>query len=159
MVFGNCRQERIDIGQFIKRLCELHLFRGLNAQNGIMRMKWIAAAIAVSCTLNISVASAAPQRWNTLTPSQQEALAPMSHQWDSLPELQQKRLLNSAKLYPKLSPEKKQRFLSRLRTWSKLTPEQRQAAREKYRAFSQVPEERRNQVRDMVKEEQAKKTQ
>lgn len=106
--------------------------------------------------LGISPANASPHPWHTLTPSQQEALAPLSQQWNSLPEAQQQSMLNVAKHYPELGAEEKQRFLSRLGAWSKLTPEQRQAARDKYRAFSQVPEDKREQVRQMVREEQAK---
>lgn len=105
--------------------------------------------------LSISPATASPQPWHSLTPSQQETLAPLAQQWNGLPEAQQHNLLNVAKHYPELSAEEKQRFLSRLGAWSKLTPEQRQAARDKYRAFSQVPENKREQVRQMVKEEQA----
>ena len=105
--------------------------------------------------LSISSAIASPQPWHSLTPSQQEALAPLSQQWDGLPEAQQRSMLSVAKHYPELNAEEKQRFLSRLGAWSKLTPEQRQAARDKYRAFSQVPEDKREQVRRMVKEEQA----
>src|SRR5574340_1503679 len=86
-------------------------------------------------------ASAATTPWRSLTPTQHEALAPLSQQWDSLPEQQQHRLLKTAKRYPNLTPEQKKRFRDRLEAWSKLTPEQRNAAREKYRAFSKVPAE------------------
>lgn len=106
--------------------------------------------------LSISPAAASPQPWRSLTPAQQEALAPLSQQWDSLPEAQQQSMMNVAKHYPELNAEEKRRFLGRLGAWSKLTPEQRQAARDKYRAFSQVPEDKREQVRQMVREEQAK---
>jgi len=107
-------------------------------------------------SLGISPANASPHPWHALTPSQQEALAPLSQQWSSLPEAQQQSMLNVAKHYPELGAKEKQRFLSRLGAWSQLTPKQRQAARDKYRAFSQVPEDKREQVRQMVREEQAK---
>lgn len=111
---------------------------------------------ALFCSgLGISSAAAAPHPWKSLTPLQQEALAPLSQQWNGMPETQQRNLMKVAKYYPDLSPEEKQRFLSRLKTWSSLTPQQRQAARDKYRAFSQVPKGTREQVRQMVKEEQA----
>lgn len=111
---------------------------------------------ALCLSLGISPAAASPQPWYSLSPSQQEALAPLAAQWNSLPEAQQQNLLNVAKHYPELSAEEKQRFLSRLGAWSKLTPEQRQAARDKYRAFSQVPEDKREQVRQMVREKQTR---
>ena len=55
-------------------------------------------------------ATAATAPWHTLTPAQQEALAPLAQQWDGLPERQQHRLLKTAKRYPNLTPEQKQRF-------------------------------------------------
>lgn len=122
-------------------------------------MKRVLSAFALLCALNAPAAIAAPHYWRTLTPVQQEALAPMSQQWDALPEAQQHHLLKVAKHYPDLSMEGKQRFLSRLGAWSRLSPEQRQAARDKYRAFSKVPEEKRNQVRQIIKEGQTGETQ
>lgn len=96
--------------------------------------------------------------WHSLDPMQQEALAPLSQHWDNLPELQQHRLLKTAKRYPNLTSQQKQRFHVRLVAWSKLTTEQRKAAREKYNAFSKVPTEKREQVKQMVRQNQMKKT-
>jgi len=148
------------------RPCAISAQTGIpSATTGIQTMSWNTAwrasvfflLPAIFClALGVSSAAAAPQPWHSLTPSQQEALAPLSQQWNGLPEAQQQSMLNVAKHYPELSTEEKQRFLSRLGAWSKLTPEQRQAARDKYRAFSQVPEDKREQVRQMVREEQAK---
>lgn len=115
--------------------------------------------IAVLLCMASTTASASTVPWRSLTPVQQEALAPLAQQWDTLPELQQHRLLKSAKRYPHLTPEKKQRFHNNLTVWSKLTPEQRKAAREKYRAFNKVPAEKREQVKQMVKQDQANKAQ
>jgi hypothetical protein len=139
--------------------------RGSTTQTGIHPTTppppWRATRrLAVFCLLSsvfwVSPAAASPQPWRSLTPTQQEALAPLSQQWNGLPEAQQQSMLSVAKHYPELNAEEKQRFLSRLGAWSKLTPEQRQAARDKYRAFSQVPEDKREQVRQMVREEQAR---
>ncbi len=106
-----------------------------------------------------TTAIAATISWQSLSPAQQEALAPLGQQWDTLPEVQQHRLLKTAKRYSHLTPEQKQRFRDRLTVWSKLTPEQRMAAREKYRAFNKVPAEKREQVKQMVKQDQANKAQ
>lgn len=116
-------------------------------------------AVFLLLCLTIAPNSAAAQSWRSLTPTQREALAPMVQQWDTLPELQRHRLLETAKHYSQLTPEQKQRYHNRLEKWSKLTPEQREAARKKYRAFKKVPAEKREQVKQMVKEEQARKSQ
>lgn len=104
-------------------------------------------------------AGAAVTPWNSLTPAQKEALAPLAQYWDGLKEIQQRRLLNTAKRYPGLTTEKKIRFHKRLEAWSKLTPEQRNAAREKYKAFSKVPPETQAQIKQMVIEDNESKMQ
>lgn len=124
-----------------------------------VRAKFFLTAVFLLLCLSGTTASAATVSWRSLTPAQQEALAPLSQQWDTLPELQQHRLLKTTKRYPHLTPEQKQRFRDRLTVWSKLTPEQRKAAREKYRAFKKVPPETREQVKQMVKQDQANKAQ
>lgn len=93
--------------------------------------------------------------WESLTPQQKEALAPLSGTWDSLSEIQQTNFLGIAKRYPKLSPLKQQRLHAQMEKWSKLTPEQRKRAREKYKAFSKLPPEKREAVKKMVREQQA----
>jgi hypothetical protein len=97
------------------------------------------------------------QPWSSLTPKQQEALAPIEKLWNSLPEKQQKRLLSTARYYHALSPEKKQRYLKNLAEWSKLSAEQRDHARKKYKAFKKIPPEKREQVKRMVLEQEAEK--
>jgi hypothetical protein len=127
-------------------------------QRSVQARNFLIAAFLLLCMAG-TTASAATAPWRTLTPAQQEALAPLAQQWDTLPELQQQRLLKTTKRYSRLTPEQKQRFRDRLTVWSKLTPEQRKAAREKYRAFKKVPPETRERVKQMVKQDQANKAQ
>lgn len=102
-------------------------------------------------------AYAAKKPWATLTPMQQEALAPIAQQWDSMPDKQQIRLLATTKRYPKLTPKQKQLYLTKLTDWSKLTPEQRDRARAKYKAFSKIAPEKREAVKQMVLQSEAEK--
>jgi hypothetical protein len=122
----------------------------------IQMQNYLATVFLLLCLTGVSN-SAAAQSWRSLTPTQREALAPMVQRWDTLPDVQRQRLLETAKRYPHMTSEQKQRYHGRLEKWSKLTPEQRKAAREKYRAFNKVPIEKREQVKQMVKEEQARK--
>jgi len=105
------------------------------------------AALVLLSTMPYLPAYAAVKPWATLTPMQQEALAPIGQQWNTLPETQQKRLLATTKRYPQLSQEQKNLFLSRLTDWSKLTPEQRNQAREKYKNFRKLPPEKREEIK------------
>lgn len=97
------------------------------------------------------------QPWASLTPPQQEAMAPLSKEWNTLPTKQQQHFLALAKRYPRLTPVEKNRLHDRLEHWSKLTPAQRKEAREKYRAFNKVPPESREQVKEMVRQQEAGK--
>ena len=99
-------------------------------------------------------AYASTKPWETLTPVQKEALAPIEQQWNTLPETQQKRLLATTKRYPHLSVEQKQLFLSRLTDWSKLTPEQRNRAREKYKAFKKLPPDKREEIKRLARQKE-----
>lgn len=120
----------------------------------------LSSALRVLCTTLalalalVSTSAVADESWQSLSPMQKEALAPLAQQWDTLPEPQQRHLIATTRRYPHLNHEQKQRFRSKLEKWSKLTPEQRKAARDKYRAFSKVPAEKREQVKKMVKQEQ-----
>ena len=104
-------------------------------------------------------AIAAAQQWNSLSPTQQLAMAPLAQQWGSLTEKEQRHLLKTADHYADLNPEQKQRFHERLLVWIKLTPEQRDAARNMYRAFEKVPAATREEVKRLVNQEQQKKAQ
>jgi predicted Fe-S protein YdhL (DUF1289 family) len=97
------------------------------------------------------------ETWAELTPVQQEALAPLSKDWNTLANKQQQHFIKLSNHYGKLTPEKKERLHKQLVAWSKLTPEQRKRAREKYIAFSKVPPEKREQVKQMLREQEARK--
>jgi|GEM_PF-1051771 hypothetical protein len=122
-------------------------------------MKSLIITLALCFTFHIQFVRAAPEPWQKLTPSEQQALIPVYPLWSTLPETQQHHLKRLAQHYHDLDPKAKQRFDSRLATWAKLTPEQRQAAREKYHAYTQLPQEKREQVKQIVKQNQATQAQ
>ena len=119
-------------------------------------IRLLTAIVCVS-TLLSTPAQAATQTWKTLTPAQQEALAPIAQEWDKLPQKQQKRLIATAKRYPKLNPDQKQRFQTRLSDWVKLSQEQRNKAREKHKVISRLPPGKREEVKRKVLQEEAAK--
>jgi len=121
-------------------------------------MKNSTIALALFCALNFSLAHASPHPWQKLKPAEREALAPIQTQWDGMSEGQQEDLLLIAEHYTEFSADEKKRFLSRMAAWVRLTPEQKQAARDKYHAFSKVPAEKREEVKQMIRENQGKKT-
>lgn len=124
----------------------------------MIRTGFSGVVLGIALLLQAGLVSADPLvPWAKLTPAQQEILRPVAGEWDTLPQKLQKNLLYAAKRYPGLAPEEKQRFNDKLEKWSKLTPEQRKRAREKFQAFSKVPAAEREKVKQMVREQEAKK--
>ncbi|TXT21787.1 MAG: hypothetical protein FD134_2569 [Gallionellaceae bacterium] len=125
----------------------------------MVRFGFPGLALGIVLSLQVSLAAAASLvPWAKLGPEKQEILQPLAAQWDTLSPKLQKNLLHAAKRYPNLTPEEKQRLKDKLEKWSKLTPEQRKRAREKFQAFSKVPAVQREEVKQMVRQQEAKKS-
>jgi len=118
----------------------------------------LAIILALACALSPVAQSAGPPTaavaatqpgpaWASLTPAQQQALAPVQGDWPALDAQRRKKLVTLADRYPKMTPEQQRRFTARLPEWVKLTPEQHKAAREKYRALKKLPPEKQQQVK------------
>lgn len=125
----------------------------------LMRPGFSGLALCLALVLQASPAAAASLApWAKLGQEKQEILQPLAAQWDTLSPKLQKNLLHAAKRYPSLTLEEKLRFKEKLEKWSKLTPEQRKRAREKFQAFSKVPAVQREEVKQMVRQQEAKKS-
>lgn len=70
--------------------------------------------------------------WNSLTPSQKQALQPLAGEWDTFPPDRKKKWMVFAEKFQKMSPDEQKRVQEKIQEWVKLTPEQRLAARENY---------------------------
>ncbi len=82
--------------------------------------------------------AAAESSWNTLTPSQQDALAPLVKEWGQMSAAQKKKWLEVAKKAENMSPEDKERFKTHIQDWLNLTPEQRRQARQNFIGFKKM---------------------
>ena len=82
--------------------------------------------------------AAAENSWNTLTPSQQDALAPLLKEWNGMSAAQKKKWLEVAKKADNMSPEDKERFKTHIQDWLNLTPEQRRQARQNFIGFKKL---------------------
>jgi hypothetical protein len=67
--------------------------------------------------------------WPELTPTQQQALAPLALSWNTLSEVQKRKWLEISKNYPALSPEGQATMHSRMNEWVTLSHQQRAQAR------------------------------
>lgn len=75
------------------------------------------------------VAASGPD-WSQLTPSQQQALAPLAPSWNTgMSDAQKLKWLEISKNYSKLSPKGQATLNSRMNEWVALSPQQRAQAR------------------------------
>jgi hypothetical protein len=98
--------------------------------------------------------------WTELTPSQQQALAPLASEWDRLDSIRKNKWLALGNKFPSMKPDEQQRIQERMRDWVKLSPEQRRVARESYsRAKKLNPDQKSAQWQQyqQLPEEQKKK--
>jgi hypothetical protein len=67
--------------------------------------------------------------WSELSPSQQQALAPLASSWPTLREAQKRKWIALSVNYQKLSPDERTKLHSRMSGWAALSPQQRTQAR------------------------------
>jgi hypothetical protein len=90
---------------------------------------------------------AAPLRanpdWQSLTPAQRSALAPLEHDWSGIDADRKEKWLEVAAKFPKMSPDERQRVQARMAQWARLSPKERGEARLHYQELRQMsPAER-----------------
>jgi len=67
--------------------------------------------------------------WTELSPSEQQALAPLKPQWQSISAAQKRKWLAMSKNFATMPPEEKNKLLARVQEWAQLSPQQRAQAR------------------------------
>lgn len=82
-------------------------------------------------------------RWESLSPPQREALAPLASQWAQLDPASQDTWAALARRYPSLSSAEQQRLRERMQHWAQLSPAEREQARRGHaQAQHLAPEDR-----------------
>lgn len=71
-------------------------------------------------------------RWNELTPTQQNALAPLAADWNKIEVFRKKKWLEIGNRFAGMNSDEQARVQERMREWAKLTPDERRVAREIY---------------------------
>lgn len=99
----------------------------------------------------ISAAWSAPNAsggpaWQSLSPAQQQILAPLAQDWPHLPANRKAKWLEIAARYPAMPAEDKQRLQARMAEWARMSPEERGQARSNFQETRRLShEERRDQ--------------
>lgn len=82
--------------------------------------------------------------WSTLTPQQQQALAPLQRDWATLEANRRQKWLEVAGRFPTMPADERQRVQARMAEWARLTPAERTQARLQFQEVRQLPAQERN---------------
>jgi len=85
------------------------------------------------------LAAAEPAAWESLTPEQRQALAPLQRDWSSLDASRQSKWLEVAARFPRMSADDQRRLQERMTQWTRLTPAERERARLQFQDTRQLP--------------------
>ncbi|MDB5918685.1 MAG: hypothetical protein JWR40_2919 [Massilia sp.] len=110
--------------------------------------------------------------WNSLTPSQKIALAPIADEWDQADGVRKQKWLEIANRFASMKPDEQARVHERMRDLFKMSPEERRLVRDNYirakkigptqkseewEKYQQLPEEKKKQLADEAVRARAKK--
>jgi Protein of unknown function (DUF3106) len=98
---------------------------------------------SVSTTKQAGATVASGPAWQSLTPAQRSALAPLQNDWVSIDASRKAKWLEIAGRYQSLPPEEQRRLQARMNEWSRLSPADRGRARVNYQETKQLPAQER----------------
>ncbi|MBE0549179.1 MAG: DUF3106 domain-containing protein [Rubrivivax sp.] len=87
------------------------------------------------------LAWADPPAWESLTPAQKRALAPLARDWTSIDPARKEKWLEVAARFPSMPADERLRLQGRMAAWARLTPADRTRARLQFQETRQLPAE------------------
>lgn len=81
--------------------------------------------------------------WASLTPEQQQALAPLKRDWSLIETNRKQKWLEVAARLPKMPADERARVQARMNEWAQMTPSERGRARQQFQEASQLSAEER----------------
>ncbi|MBU6258035.1 MAG: DUF3106 domain-containing protein [Burkholderiales bacterium] len=103
----------------------------------------IAAPLARPAAPPPHVVAEAGPHWATLTPAQQQALAPLQRDWPSMVGWRKQKWLEVAARFPKMPAAERVRVQARMTEWARMTPAERTRARLQYQESRRLPADER----------------
>ncbi len=85
------------------------------------------------------------QAWASLTPAQQQVLAPLQRDWGGIDASQREKWVELAAKFPRMPAEERQRVQARMTEWVRMTPAQRAAARLQFQEVKRLPADERQE--------------
>ena len=77
--------------------------------------------------------------WSSLTPVEQQTLAPLQNNWQKLSPERQAKLRNNAQRWSQMDPQQQAKIKQNRKRWQSLTPEQREQLKVKRAKFLEAP--------------------
>lgn len=81
--------------------------------------------------------------WRSLTPQQQQVLAPLQRDWSTIDADRKQKWIEVARRFPALPSAEQQRIQDRMAEWARMTPTERGRARLQFQQTRQIPAEDR----------------
>lgn len=101
------------------------------------------AANSAGSAASATHATEAGPTWASLTPAQQQALAPMQREWSSLGPWRKEKWLEVAARFPKMPLAERVRVQERMTEWARMTPAERTRARIQFQEVRRLPADER----------------
>jgi len=116
---------------------------------------WLALALACAAGLAAAQSQPAPLKraepiaagpsWQSLSPQQRTALAPLQHDWASIDATRKAKWIDIAGRFPRMSPAEQGRVHERMTEWARLSPQERARARVSFQEAKQLPNQERQE--------------
>lgn len=107
-------------------------------------MLTLAQAAAPAAAASAAAPKGKAGDWASLTPAQQQVLAPLARDWPQIEANRRQKWLELAAKFSTLPVDERQRVQARMAEWARMTPAERTQARMQFQAVQQLPAEERN---------------
>lgn len=107
-------------------------------------MRRLALALLLAAPALLS-ASAGAGDWDRLSPTEQQALAPLQAEWSHIDAAQRAKWLEMASRFPAMPDAERWRVQARMAEWARMTPQQRRQARQQFQQARKMPDLERAQ--------------
>lgn len=94
--------------------------------------------VSVLASVPAQAAAEGGPAWNTLSPHQQQHLAPLRRDWATIDPARKQKWLNLAERLDKLPPEERERIQRRMADWARLPDGERTRARQQFQEARQL---------------------
>lgn len=105
-----------------------------------------AGTVMLALATSLAVQASEPgASWSSLSPAQQQVLAPLQREWATIDAGRREKWIEVASKFPTMPADERARVQARMSDWARMTPAQRAAARQQFQEVKQLPAEERQE--------------